>query len=435
LAADGGKLTTEEATALDAKATEAMALQKEITSYDERQRVLAEGRKLKDPEVLPADDQPGSKPATGRAQTNRAIDGKRLVGFMTLGDFVVAQKAIHDFVERGMPKESHVLAKVHGVGLFRRRHGGPPLVGVSEPMVKAIDALYELKAVPTIGTDPVVIEPTRDTDLVRVTEQDRLRLRDILTIGTTASDAVKYTRIVSYTRAASAVARSAPKPESAISIDAVTEPVRTLAVHMPVEDQQLSDLPQLQGIINGELLYDLDKHVEELIMYGDGTGENFTGVLVDPAVQDARTEVGDSLIDIARRGITDVRRAGYEPNGILVDPLDWEDIVLEKGSDNRYVWVVVTEGATQRLWAVPVVETVAMQDFAGVATEQRHLLVGDFNLGATLWDRERSAISTGWINDQFIRNQRTILAELRAAFGVKRPGAFRKHLTQEASAS
>ena len=147
------------------------------------------------------------------------------------------------------------------------------------------------------------------------------------------------------------------------------------------------------------------------------------------------TAGGDTLIDIARRGITDVRRAGYEPNGIVVDPLDWEAIVLEKGSDNRYVWVVVTEGSTQRLWAVPVIETVAMSDFQGVSTEERNLLVGDFRRGATLWDRQTSSVSVGWINDQFIRNQRTILAELRAAFGVKRPGAFRKHITQVASAS
>jgi hypothetical protein len=62
-------------------------------------------------------------------------------------------------------------------------------------------------------------------------------------------------------------------------------------------------------------------------------------------------------------------------------------------------------------------------------------LVGDYQRGATLWDRERSSISVGFINDQFIRNQRTILAEARAAFGVRRPGAFRKHETQAASSS
>ena len=170
-------------------------------------------------------------------------------------------------------------------------------------------------------------------------------------------------------------------------------------------------------------------------MWGDAAGENFAGIVPNPLVRAMRTETDDTLIDIARRGITDVRRAGYEPNAIMVDPLDWEDIVLEKGSDNRYVWVVVTEGATQRLWGVPVIETVAMEDFQGNATEERAMVVGDFRRGATLWDRQDANISAGWVNDQFVRNQRTILAELRAAFGVKRPGAFRKHQTQAAVAS
>lgn len=430
--ASGETIDQNEAEALDAKAEEAVELQAEIKKYDDRQRLIEDGRKVKDPGALPNDDQPGDDPDETKSGLpgRRALDGDPLAGYMTLGDFVVSQRGIKQFADAGMPKAPFTLAQVQG--LVRNRKNGQMFVPVSRKMVKE---MMERKAVPTIGTDPPVIEPTRLPDMVRVDEHDQLRLRDVLNIGSTSSDAVKYTRLVSYTRAASTVARSAQKPEASMEIDAVTEAVRTVAVHMPVEEQQLSDWPALSGIINGELLYDVDKHVEELVMYGDGTGENFQGILTDPAVLDARTEGGDTLIDISRRGITDVRRAGYEPNGILVDPLDWEDIVLEKGSDNRYVWVVVTEGATQRLWSVPVIETVAMEDFAGVATEARNLLVGDFGRGATLWDRERSSISVGWINDQFIRNQRTILAELRAAFGVRRPGAFRKHETEAASAS
>lgn len=420
--------------ALDEKAEEAESLQEELKKYDDRiaryRSTLDEGGKVTDP-VLPPDDQPGQDPDRREDKLSgriTATDGERAVGYLRLGQYVTASKGMQQFKKEGMPKTGALLASVPR--LIAHKGMREPLVPVSR---KQIQAMSETKAVPTLGDE--VIEPTRLPEVVRVDEHDMLRLRDILDIGQTMSDAVKYTRIVSYTRAAATVAPSAQKPEGGLEIDTVTEAVRTVAVHIPVEEQQLSDYPQLSGIINGELLFDVEKHVEELVMYGDGVGENFSGILPDPAVLDARTEAGDTLIDVARRGITDVRRAGYEPNGILIDPLDWEDVVLEKGTDNRYVWVVVTEGATQRLWAVPVVETVAMEDFQGNATEERNLLVGDFARGATLWDRERSTISVGFINDQFIRNQRTILAELRAAFGVKRPGAFRKHETQAAVAS
>lgn len=429
----GENLTQTEGDAADAKALEAEALQVEIKAYDDRTRrvngALDEGRKIGEP-VLPSDDQPNEdKSEKASILGAKAADMQPVVGYMRLGDYIVSQAGMKEFQRLGRPKGQYTLAEVPRILTLKGEK--EPLVPVSMAMLKAMN---ESKAVPTIGAG--VIEPTRVPELIRVTEHDRLQMRDVLDIQQTTSDAVKYTRIVSYTRAASSVARSAAKPESAgLVLDAVTEAVRTIAVYLPVEDQQLSDYPALSGIINGELLYDVDKHVEELVVYGDGTGEDFLGICNDPAVLDARTAVGDTLIDIARRGITDVRRAGYEPNAILADPLDWEDIVLEKGSDNRYVWVVVTEGATQRLWAVPVIETVAMENFEGLVTEERNLLIGDFRRGATLWDRMQSSISVGWINDQFIRNQRTILAEMRAAFGVKRPGAFRKHQTQAPSSS
>jgi HK97 family phage major capsid protein len=53
-------------------------------------------------------------------------------------------------------------------------------------------------------------------------------------------------------------------------------------------------------------------------------------------------------------------------------------------------------------------------------------IVGDFQIGCTLFDQEEAAIRVGTIDDQFVRNMQTILAELRAAFVVWRPTAFCK---------
>jgi HK97 family phage major capsid protein len=105
---------------------------------------------------------------------------------------------------------------------------------------------------------------------------------------------------------------------------------------------------------------------------------------------------------------------------------------LLKSTTNKYIWVIVTEAGVSRLWGVPVIETESCQDFQGDDVEQRNMLVGDFIRGATLWDRMQSTVSVGWIDDQFVRNMRTILAEFRGAWAIRRPGAFRDLQTQAA---
>ena len=399
-------------------AAEAKVLQSSFDRDVQLREMEQRSQAVPDP-LLPPNSQPLEETKEEK-EAKSALRKKAVVGYLRLGEFVTAQKSFHDFRAARMPKAQFTLCQVKDI--FQ------PLVALT-----AEDVIQLKQTTPTLGDG--VIEPTRVPEIVRALEHDRLVLRDILNISPTTSSAVRFTRIVQYVRGALAVARGTEKPHSELVMDTVISPVHTIAVWMPVDNEQLDDLPALQGLINTELLYDVDKHLEELCTYGSGTGEEFLGLCVDPLVLACRHEVGDTLIDTARRGITDVLTAGYEPTGILMHPRDWETVVLAKGSDNRYVWVVVTEGATQRLWGVPVIETVACQDFAGNATEERNLIVGDFRRGAVLWDRMQSAVSVGWIDDQFIKNQRTILAELRAAFGIWRPGAFRKHMTQEAETS
>ena len=97
-------------------------------------------------------------------------------------------------------------------------------------------------------------------------------------------------------------------------MDTVTEVVRTIAAWIPVNDQQLDDMPALAGIINTELLYDLDKLVEELAIYGDGAGENFDGIIPDADVLAARVVAGPA------RNSRAVVVADRHPHSRLIQP-------------------------------------------------------------------------------------------------------------------
>src|SRR5690554_4013220 len=86
--AAGEKLSQADAEALDAKAAEAEALQKEIRAYDARQRLINEGKK--GDFDLPNDDQPDDESKSDRETKSfqRAGDGEPVAGYMNLGDFV-----------------------------------------------------------------------------------------------------------------------------------------------------------------------------------------------------------------------------------------------------------------------------------------------------------------------------------------------------------
>ena len=419
-----------DADAMDLKAEEAEGIQKELDAHDRRTKRFQDiqARGAFDP-GLPPDNQP---------DPDAAPVAEKVAGYMTVGEYAVATGNLQKFLAAGAPKgASYKLADVPH--LLRGKREREPLVPLTGRQIKA---LMETKAVPTIGAG--IIEPMRVPDIAKVTEFDQLRLRDILNIGQTSSDAVSWVQEVSFTRAADPVAHGAVKPEGSKTYHLQSAAVATIAAWIPVHDQMLSDWPALQGEIDTNLLYDLEKRVEELITWGDGVGLNFLGWFADPLVWSCgqmdlvggtRVVPGDTLVDIIRKGITDVRVAGYNPNGVLLHPYDWEIIETLKATDNKYIWSVITEAGVSRLWGVPVIETEACQDFTGAETEARNLLVGDFTRGATLWDRMQSTISVGWQDDQFVRNMRTILAELRAAWAIRRPKAFRDYETQASAES
>jgi HK97 family phage major capsid protein len=396
---------------LNPLADEAIELQTQVDRYQAVEDGKARGRAVED-ETLPT-----PKPGEGKGKDSE------VVGYLSVGEMAARSQELQDFIKSGMVPGT--TSRILVVPKAQRVRGSAVAY---VPLTKTMLQQLESKAVPTLTDD--VIAPQRLSEIVRVTEQDQLTLLDVINTTTPDSDSVQYTRISSYTRAAAPVALAASKPQAAMEIDTVTETVRTIAVWIPVNNNQLKDFGQLRNMIDTELLWDLGKAKEELIMYGDGTGENFEGIVDHTNVQAARTEAGDTLIDIVRRGITDIRRAGYQPNALAIDPLDWEEIELEKGSDERYVWAVIRDRLGARIWSLNVVETIGAEE---TATGRRNMVVGDWIRGATLWQREAAIVTVGWINDQFTKNQRTLLAEERAAFGVKRPDCFRVHETAAAS--
>lgn len=263
-----------------------------------------------------------------------------------------------------------------------------------------------------------------------------LTIRDLITIGETNSDLVEYPQITGYTDAAANVPEatsSAPptqnqttgalvnnagggyKPESAMALARVDAPVKTIATWIPTTNRALADAGQIRTLIDNFLEFAIERQLEDQMINGDGTGENFTGILNTGGIQ-SQAFATDILIT-TRKARTKLRTPGrVVPSAYVFNPLDWETIDLTKSSQGMYYFGGPQVMGNQRLWGVPVIESEAVPQGTGILADWKY---------AVVWDRMQAAITMSNSHaDFFIRNLVAILAELRAAFGVQYTKAF-----------
>jgi HK97 family phage major capsid protein len=263
------------------------------------------------------------------------------------------------------------------------------------------------------------------------------RVRDLFPVAGTNANLIEYVRVLGFldgqNNAAPVAERTSDnanfglKPHTQLQLQPAQSPLRTIAHYELAHRNTLADEPQLQSIIDTELLYGLRLVEDAQLLNGDGTGENILGILQTPGVQrypgipvptPSPVESTDTRIDAIRRAATRVMLAYYEPTGVVVHPFDWERMELTKDANNNYVMATsVAVGAQKQVWQMPVVASPAMVE--GTA------LVGAFGLGAKVYDREQANIRVAEQHgDLFIRNAVVILAEERLGLTVSRPESF-----------
>lgn len=270
------------------------------------------------------------------------------------------------------------------------------------------------------STDPkggILVSPQTVAGVLTPPQED-LRIRDLLNVQRTTSNAIEYIVETGFTNASAVAPEKSLKPQSDLTFDIESATVKTLAHWIPATRQIIQDAPMLRNYVDGRLTYGLALTEEAQILYGDGVGDNMAGIMTNPNVQNAGgVASGDTRIDHLRRAITRTLLAGYPATGIVLHPSDWEDIELQKGTDGHYIWVSVVNGGETRLWRVPVVQSTGMNE--------GEFLVGAFGLAGQLWDREQANVRISEHHaDYFARNMLAILAEERLALTVYRPEAF-----------
>lgn len=256
-----------------------------------------------------------------------------------------------------------------------------------------------------------------------------LTIRDLITIGETDSDVVTYARMTELTNNAAPVAEAAGvepyvegegnvrglKPQSEFRLERVSTNVVTIAHWVPATTRVLSDAAQLRTLIDAFLGYGLAEEVEDQVVAGDGTGEDFTGVLNTDGVQSQSFDT--DLLVTARKAITKVRVNGRASvSAFVLHPNDNERFDLIRNNNGDFYFGGPAGMGVSTLWGRPRVESEAVPEGTMVAADWRW---------AVMWDRMAAGIRVFDQHADFAaRNLVMILAELRAAFGIVRPPAF-----------
>ncbi len=260
----------------------------------------------------------------------------------------------------------------------------------------------------------------------------KVRVRDLFPVQPTTAAVIEFFRVSGFVadNAASTVpqwdtTQNPPNfglaPHTSLNFEGTQAPVRSIRHWEAAHRNVLDDVPQLQGIIDTELLYGLRLAEDNQLLNGKGIGSDIQGILTDPNIQAytrPAANTTDTNADDVRRAATKVILSYYEPTGVVCHPSDWEGIELLKDSTGAYIIAIaVAVGGEQKLWRLPVVDTPAIA--------QGTFLTGGFGLGATLYDREEGTIRIAEQHaDFFIRDAIVVLAEERLALAIKRPESF-----------
>lgn len=250
----------------------------------------------------------------------------------------------------------------------------------------------------------------------------RLFIRDLIGVQQTGLAAVPYVRElnpVANALSASTVSEGATKPEATVQFQADLAPVQVIAASIPITTQILEDAPTLVGYINGRLVYMLKYREEDEILRGNGVTPDLKGILNYSGIQTQATAgAGEYAITIGN-AIAKIELVDGFADGVAMNPATFWAMVTRRaaGGAGTFDAGAFTQAPIQYVWGLPVVRTNAM------AANQN--LVGNFGMGATLFDRSQSGVRVFEQHGTFaVENKVLLLAEERVALAVNRPDFF-----------
>lgn len=198
-----------------------------------------------------------------------------------------------------------------------------------------------------------------------------------------------------------------------------------IANGMPILENNLSDYGELSSIINNTLLYMQQLAKASKVVNGPKANAE-TGIvgILEHDIQKFTMGTGDSIADAAYKMTTDVfLKTGFYPTTLAMHPYVAEAVNLEKDKNGRYINMMVNG----KLWALNVVPDLNLAGTKQVSKPNdtpTYGMLAYWPNAATFYTKMGEKIEFGLVNDQFLRNEKTVRINGKYGLKVTFPKAF-----------
>ena len=243
-----------------------------------------------------------------------------------------------------------------------------------------------------------------------------IQVTDLIPTSNTDQSAILFMEETTRTNAATEIGEGVAYPEAASAFTERTSPVRKIGVILPVTDEQLDDVPQLRTFLDDLLPFMVRQRLDAEVFGGNGVGSNLTGLTATASIQ-TQAKGADPIPTAFLKAMVKLRLTGrVVPSGVLIHPTDWQSVKTLQDTTGQYIWGNPAFAGPDSMWGLPMAQVDAGS--AGTA------VVADFVNYTRLYYRSGpSGVEVGYVNDDFKLGQKSMRADVRAAFVVRRPAA------------
>ena len=261
--------------------------------------------------------------------------------------------------------------------------------------------------------------------------QRPIQVLDIIPTMPTSQSAIKYMEETTFANAAVEVAEGGAAPEAQLALTERTVNVQKLAVSLPVTEEQVDDVDEVEMYLNQRIPFMLRQRADHQVLLGDGAAPNLQGILDHATVQEQvfTKEAGNGIRPITKplnafmKAKTKVALVGRAmPSAAIMHHSMWESLALQETASAGFYMGSPAGDFQMRIWGLPVV----LADTLSVAASGDAGIVGDFTNFCSLRVRKDFELDFGWSADDFLKGQMRIRGCARLAMITYRPPAFCK---------